>query len=119
MKIEHVAIWVKNIDKVCEFYRKYFGGIVHSLYYNPTKQFSSRFITFEDGARLEVMHRPDTNISLGTSAPSQPYTSRSSIKKIRSVPHLMNSNMFHVEHSFESVPFYLLKNAFILLFIML
>ena len=81
MKIEHVAIWVKNIDKVCEFYRKYFGGIVHSLYYNPTKQFSSRFITFEDGARLEVMHRPDTNISLGTSAPSQPYTSRSSIKK--------------------------------------
>jgi len=99
MKIEHVAIWVKNIDKVCEFYRKYFGGVVHSLYYNPTKQFSSRFITFEDGARLEVMHRPDSNISLGTSAPSQPYTSRSSAKKIRSVSHLMNSNTFHVEHS--------------------
>lgn len=59
MKIEHVAIWVRDIDKVCEFYRKYFGGVVHPIYHNPTKQFTSRFITFDDGARLEIMHRPD------------------------------------------------------------
>ena len=98
MKIEHVAIWVKNIDRVCEFYRKYFGGVVQPLYHNPAKQFTSRFIIFEDGARLEIMHRPDPNISLGSSAPMQPYTSRSSGKKIRSVSHLMKSNMFHVEH---------------------
>ena len=62
MKIEHVAIWVKDIDKVCEFYRKYFGGVVQPLYHNPTKQFTSRFITFDDGARLEIMHRPDINV---------------------------------------------------------
>ena len=62
MKIEHVAIWVKDIDKVCEFYRKYFGGIVQPLYHNPAKQFTSRFITFEDGARLEIMHCPDINV---------------------------------------------------------
>lgn len=59
MKIEHVAIWVRDIDKICEFYRKYFGGEVHPIYHNPAKQFTSRFITFDDGARLEVMHRPD------------------------------------------------------------
>ena len=59
MKIEHIAIWVKDIDKVCEFYRKYFGGTVHPVYHNPTKQFTSRFITFDNGARLEIMHRPD------------------------------------------------------------
>ena len=59
MKIEHVAIWVRDIDKVCEFYRKYFGGEVHPIYHNPAKQFTSRFITFDDGARLEIMHRPD------------------------------------------------------------
>ena len=64
MKIEHIAIWVKDIDKVCEFYRKYFGGVVQSLYHNPTKQFTSRFVTFEDGTRLEIMHRPD--ITVGT-----------------------------------------------------
>ena len=59
MKIEHVAIWVKDIDKVCEFYQKYFGGVVHPLYHNPAKQFTSRFVTFDEGARLEIMHRPD------------------------------------------------------------
>jgi lactoylglutathione lyase len=59
MKIEHVAIWANDIDKVCEFYRKYFGGVVHPIYHNPVKQFTSRFVTFESGARLEVMHRPD------------------------------------------------------------
>ena len=62
MKIEHIAIWVKDIDKVCEFYRKYFGGVVHPIYHNPTKQFTSRFITFDGGARLEVMHRPDIRV---------------------------------------------------------
>ena len=54
MKIEHVAIWAKDIDKVCDFYRKYFGGVVQPLYHNPTKQFTSRFITFDDGAIREL-----------------------------------------------------------------
>ena len=65
MKIEHVAIWVKDIDKVCEFYQKYFGGEVQPLYHNPAKQFTSRFITFDDGARLEIMHRPDIENDAG------------------------------------------------------
>ena len=62
MKIEHIAIWAKDVDKVCEFYRKYFGGVVHPIYHNQTKQFTSRFVTFDDGARLEVMHRPDIDV---------------------------------------------------------
>ena len=74
MKIEHVAIWVKDIDKVCEFYRKYFGGTVQPLYHNPAKQFTSRFVTFEGGTRLEIMHRPDIEGDAET------------------------SRMFHVEH---------------------
>ncbi len=65
MKIEHIAIWAKDIDKVCEFYRKYFGGVVHPIYHNPTKQFTSRFVTFDDGARLEIMHRPDIDVGSG------------------------------------------------------
>ena len=70
MKIEHVAIWVKDIDNVCEFYRKYFGGVVQPLYHNPAKQFTSRFITFDDGARLEIMHRPDINVETLTESKS-------------------------------------------------
>ena len=72
MKIEHIAIWVKDIGKVCEFYQKYFGGNIQPLYHNPTKQFTSRFVTFEDGARLEVMNNPN----VGT----------------------LTESMFHVEH---------------------
>jgi len=65
MKIEHVAIWANDIDKVCEFYRKYFGGEVQPLYHNPAKQFTSRFVTFESGARLEIMHCPDIKSATG------------------------------------------------------
>jgi lactoylglutathione lyase len=65
MKIEHIAIWVKDIDKVCEFYHKYFGGVVQPLYHNPAKQFTSRFVTFDDSARLEIMHRPDVERNVG------------------------------------------------------
>ena len=75
MRIEHVAIWVNDIDKVCEFYRKYFGGTIHPVYHNPAKQFTSRFITFESGTRLEVMHRPD--IGKGAQASTMFHVKRS------------------------------------------
>ena len=71
MKIEHVAIWVRDIDKVCEFYRKYFGGVVQPLYHNPTKQFTSKFITFDGGARLEIMHRPDIIVGIEKIVPCE------------------------------------------------
>lgn len=64
MKIDHIAIWVQNIEKVCEFYQKYFNATIGPLYHNPTKGFTSRFITFEGGARIEVMHRTDVESSI-------------------------------------------------------
>ena len=94
MKIEHVAIWVKDIDNVCEFYRKYFGGVIQPLYHNPAKQFTSRFITFDDGARLEIMHRPDINVGTLTE-------SKSNILGFgnvhTSVAAALTLRMFHVE----------------------
>ena len=106
MKIEHVAIWVKDIDKVCEFYQKYFGGVVQPLYHNPTKQFTSRFVTFEDGARLEIMHRPDiVNNNVGTSTDSnvgtvtklQSNTHRSANEKMQAFFRFLTSAVFHVK----------------------
>lgn len=99
MKIEHVAIWVKDIDKICEFYRKYFGGVVHPIYHNPAKQFTSRFVTFESGARLEVMHRPDIDANVGTVTSLQSYTHRSANEKMRAFFRFLTSAVFHVEHS--------------------
>lgn len=85
MKIEHIAIWVRDIDKVCKFYRKYFGGVVHPIYHNPTKQFTSRFISFDDGARLEIMHRPDIDSNVWTVTKLQSNTHRSTNEKNASI----------------------------------
>lgn len=57
MKIEHVAIWVNDLESMCAFYAQYFKGTANRLYRNTEKQFESYFITFENGARLEVMRQ--------------------------------------------------------------
>lgn len=59
MKIEHIAIWVSDLEKTRDFYVNYFGGTSNELYYNPKKNFSSYFISFDEGCRLELMYRPD------------------------------------------------------------
>ena len=61
MKIEHLAIWVADLEKMKNFYVEFMGGESGALYHNPTKKFTSYFISFEDGCRLELMHRPDIN----------------------------------------------------------
>jgi len=59
MKIEHLAIWVKDLEAMKDFYIKYFQLTSNEKYYNPKKKFSSYFLTFDNGARLELMQRPD------------------------------------------------------------
>lgn len=61
MRIEHVGIWVRDIDVVAAFYTKYFGARVGALYQNPRKGFESRFLEFDSGARLELMTRSDVS----------------------------------------------------------
>src|SRR5690242_3484834 len=55
MRIEHIAIWTRDIEVLCAFYRRHFGCVVGPRYTNASKGFSSRFLKFQDGARLEVM----------------------------------------------------------------
>ncbi|MBU4641389.1 glyoxalase/bleomycin resistance/extradiol dioxygenase family protein [Bacillus toyonensis] len=57
MRIEHVAIWVNDLEGMRDFYKQYFNGEANVLYHNPKKKFESYFITFEDGARLELMRQ--------------------------------------------------------------
>ena len=64
MKIEHVALWAKNIDELKSFYEKYFNAQSNSKYTNQSKQFSSYFLSFDSGTRLEIMQKksvPDAN----------------------------------------------------------
>lgn len=64
MKIEHIAIWTNKLEELKEFYCKYFGGTSNDKYTNTKKGFESYFITFDEGARLEIMSRTDINEKL-------------------------------------------------------
>ena len=58
MKIEHVAMYVNDLETAKDFFVKYFGGGANELYHNKNTDFRSYFISFEDGARLEIMNKP-------------------------------------------------------------
>ncbi|HCO68251.1 MAG TPA: glyoxalase/bleomycin resistance/extradiol dioxygenase family protein [Dysgonomonas sp.] len=60
MKIEHLAIWTDDIEKMREFYLAYFDVTSGEKYVNPVKKYTSYFLTFGGGgSRIELMHRPD------------------------------------------------------------
>ncbi|MFI3174487.1 MAG: VOC family protein [Bacillota bacterium] len=59
MKIEHMAIYVNDIEGAKQFFVEYFGATANDKYENQTTGFQSYFLSFEDGARIEIMNRPD------------------------------------------------------------
>jgi len=59
MKIEHLAIWVKDLEGMRHFYETYFNAQSNEKYRNDKKQFESYFLSFSEGPRLELMNRPD------------------------------------------------------------
>lgn len=58
MRIEHLAIWTRDLERMKVFYEKYFGAAAGPKYHNPDKKFESYFLTFDGGARLELMTQP-------------------------------------------------------------
>ena len=58
MKIEHIAMYVNEPEACRDFFVKYLGGVSDDGYYNKTTGFRSFFISFSDGARLEIMNKP-------------------------------------------------------------
>ena len=58
-RLEHVGLWVRDLDGVAGYYEKNYGARIGARYENPRKRFESRFLQFADGARLEVMRRID------------------------------------------------------------
>jgi lactoylglutathione lyase len=60
MKIEHLAIWVDDLEKMRQFYTNYFSVVSGEKYTNVKKGFTAYFLMFgEDKTRLELMNRPD------------------------------------------------------------
>lgn len=63
MHIDHIAIWTNDIEAVKNFYLKYFNCTAGKKYVNLIKGFSSYFVSFEEGSRIELMKRNDINAS--------------------------------------------------------
>ncbi|MFT5737490.1 MAG: lactoylglutathione lyase [Maribacter sp.] len=59
MKIEHLAIWVSDLELMRGFYADYFDATSVQKYDNDSKKFSSYFLSFDDGPRLELMQKPE------------------------------------------------------------
>lgn len=59
MRIEHTAMYVKDLEAARDFFVKYLGGDANAGYHNKKTGFRSYFISFEGGARLELMNKPD------------------------------------------------------------
>ena len=58
MKIEHIAMYVNDLEATREFFIKYFNATSNAGYHNTTTDFRSYFLSFDDGARLEIMKKP-------------------------------------------------------------
>ena len=59
MKIEHIALYVNDLEQARDFFVNYLGGHSNDGYHNKITGFRSFFISFDDGARLELMNKPD------------------------------------------------------------
>ncbi|NVM17110.1 MAG: VOC family protein [Candidatus Lokiarchaeota archaeon] len=64
MKIDHIAIWVRDLEKIRSFYETYFGAKSNDRYFNSKHEFSSYFLTFDGETRLELMQMPSIPESL-------------------------------------------------------
>ena len=66
MRIEHVAMFVNDPEGAKDFFVRFLNGKANDGYRNDSTGFSSYFISFEDGARLEIMHKPDLSAGVKT-----------------------------------------------------
>ena len=58
MRIEHIAMYVNDLDAARNFFVRYFNAKSNEGYHNKSTDFCSYFLSFEDGARLEIMKKP-------------------------------------------------------------
>lgn len=58
MRIHHVALYVNDLEAAKHFFVRYFGATSNEGYHNPRTDFRSYMLSFDDGARVELMTRP-------------------------------------------------------------
>jgi lactoylglutathione lyase len=73
MKLEHVAIRTDRLEILKDFYVSYFDGTSNQKYVNPKTGLETYFITFDSGAKLEIMTLP--GLVVNKNDPKIPYQS--------------------------------------------
>ena len=58
MRIEHIAMYVNDLDAARDFFVRYFNAKSNEGYHNKTTDFRSYFLSFDDSSRLEIMNKP-------------------------------------------------------------
>lgn len=61
MRIEHIAMYVNDLYSARDFFVEYFGAVSNDIYHNVKTGFRSFFLSFDDGARIEIMNKPEIN----------------------------------------------------------
>ena len=59
MVIEHVAMYVNDLEKTRDFFVDFLDGKANDGYHNKKTGFRSYFVSFDGGSRIEVMNKPD------------------------------------------------------------
>ena len=63
MRLEHVALYVEDLESMRAFYCDRLGATSNAKYHNQRTGFQSYFLSFESGARVEIMSHPETVFS--------------------------------------------------------
>lgn len=58
MKMEHIALYVNDLDGAKTFFETYFDAQSGVPYHNSNTDFRSVFLSFKNGSRLELMTKP-------------------------------------------------------------
>ena len=100
MRIEHIAIWVNNLEVMKDFYSKYFNMKCSNIYVNQQKKFTSYFLSFDSGARIEIMNRKDISEMISNKGNSNGFThlafSVGSIEKVNELTELIRNDGFEI-----------------------
>lgn len=62
MKINHIALYTKDLERMKDFYVTYFNATSNSGYHNQTTGLKTYFLSFDNDTRLEIMTRPNLEI---------------------------------------------------------
>lgn len=100
MRIDHIAIWVNDLEAMKYFYTKYFNMKCSKIYENSKKGFASYFLSYDSGIRIEIMKRKDISGKISNKGVSNGFThlafSVGNIEKVDELTEEIRNNGFGI-----------------------